>query len=457
MSANSVEPPAPLLTSTPSALKEKFKLFLLDVSQERLWFWGLRSGYSLLDQGLVSGSSFFLNIVLARWLIKDAYGSFAVCFASLLFLSGFHNVLLVEPMTVIGPSCYSDHLIEYFGSQLRVHMIIVVPLSVIVFTVGALLRFGAESLSRPVLSLGIALPFVLLLYLVRRMCYAVQNPLIAVQASGLYCFVLLAGVFYLGHLRDLTPSTSFLLMGAASLLPALFVLWRLGFHYYVILGDFSSSLSGTLLENWDYGKWLVLTTMFSWLLVQAQTFFAAFFLELSAAGVLRAMQIPSFFMSQLIAATMLLFLPSISVELGRGNISRLHKKTLLVAAVLLASGLMFVSLLYIFAVPIEQMLFHGKYASTAWLIPVLGLAPLFSGIAASLSLALRTLRKAKFELLSYVASATTAVLLAVSLMPHWGLTGAAISIVGGTATLALGVIFCYVKWGLNRQCAPREQ
>jgi len=111
---------------------------------------------------------------------------------------------------------------------------------------------------------------------------------------------------------------------------------------------------------------------------------------------------------------------------------------------------MFVSFLYIFAAPIEQMLFHGKYASTAWLIPILGLAPLFSGIAASLSLALRTLRKAKFELLSYVASATTAVLLAVSLMPHWGLTGAAISIVGGTATLALGVAFCYIKWGMAR-------
>src|ERR1700719_1599604 len=112
---------APSESLTPSGTEDRttLKVFSLEISQDRLWFWGLRSGLSLLDQGLFSGSSFLLNIFLARWLSKEAYGAFAVCFAGMLFLTGFHNVLLIEPMTVIGPSCYPDRLIRYFGAQLR--------------------------------------------------------------------------------------------------------------------------------------------------------------------------------------------------------------------------------------------------------------------------------------------------------------------------------------------------
>src|SRR5580693_5094418 len=66
--------------------------------------WGMRSALSLLDQGLTAGAGFGVNLLLARWMPAVAYGAFAVAYSGYVFVSGFHNVLLLEPMSVMGPS-----------------------------------------------------------------------------------------------------------------------------------------------------------------------------------------------------------------------------------------------------------------------------------------------------------------------------------------------------------------
>ena len=44
--------------------------------------WGAHISFSLVDQALFSGANFLLNILLARWLLPEAYGAFAVAFRS---------------------------------------------------------------------------------------------------------------------------------------------------------------------------------------------------------------------------------------------------------------------------------------------------------------------------------------------------------------------------------------
>ena len=195
------------LGASGSGARARLKVFALGIPQDRLWFWGRQSSLSFLDQGLFSGSSFLLNVFLARWLSKEAYGAFAVCFAGMLFLTGFHNVLLIEPMTVIGPSCYPDRLTGYFGAQLRTHFLLVGPLSLLALAVGGILMLGpARSVLTPaVASSAIGFPLILLFYLVRRMCYVVQNPMAAVRASAMYGVTLVLGAFALEHAQIAKP------------------------------------------------------------------------------------------------------------------------------------------------------------------------------------------------------------------------------------------------------------
>src|SRR5260370_9514861 len=119
----------------------------------RLRVWGWSSAMSLVDQGLTSGAGFGVNLLLARWMAPNVYGAFAVAFAGFLFASGFHNVLLLEPLTVLGPSRHARNLQAYFRSQIRVHGLLVGGLSAAGFLVagvfwpwgasGALSRVGA--------------------------------------------------------------------------------------------------------------------------------------------------------------------------------------------------------------------------------------------------------------------------------------------------------------------------
>jgi O-antigen/teichoic acid export membrane protein len=432
-----------------SGARAGIETFSPALSRSRLWFWGTRSALSVIDQGLLSGSSFLLNVALARALSKEGYGAFSVCFAVLLFVSGLHNVLVVEPTTVLGSSRYWNRLPEYFAGQLQVHLLVAVGLASLgmMAAVAEMLYQGGKPLLPATLALGIGLPLILLLFVVRRMCYVLQNPSLAAQASSLYCFTLMTGMLLLWRVGRLTSASAFLLMALGSLLASLFVMQRLSLSLRGLLAGGTVPLNELLRENWNYAHWLVLTSALSWMSVQMQAILTAGFLALPAAGALRAMQLPSLLMSQLIAATMLLLLPSMSQELGRGTSSRLHQKVVLVTAALTLFGIGFTAIVFLGSASLERLLFVGKYASVAWLMPLLCLAPVFTGLASGFSYALRALRKSKFEMLAYVVSAVVATGLALLLVPRWGLRGAAWSIVGGTAALAAAVVSCYLKWG----------
>jgi O-antigen/teichoic acid export membrane protein len=418
------------------------------LTASRLRVWGARTVLSLLDQGLTSGASFVANLLLARWLAPSSYGAFALAFAGFLLVTGFHNVIFLEPMTVYGASRYREEVSKYFAANLRAHMVVMGALSAAVSILGGIwLAWDPRSPLGPVIvAVGIGLPFLLLFWMARRMCYVMEDPKLAAGASGFYFVLLLGGMFALKVQGWVNPANTFLVMAGASLCAALAVFLCLSIPLH-ILGDAGHSVRELVRENWEYGHWLTLTNALSWITVQAQVFFVGAFLGLTGAGVLRAMQLPSLLMTQVIAATTLLFLPSLSRELGSGDIKRLREKAITSSTALATTGISLAAVLFLVAPALERFLFSGKYSSAAWLIPVLGLVPVFTGFSSFLSFVLRMCGRSQYELLAYVLSSVTAVLLAITLMPRSGLIGAAASVVGSTAVLSAAVWICYVTVG----------
>jgi O-antigen/teichoic acid export membrane protein len=425
-------------------------------SRSGLFRWGRQSAISLLDQGLTSAAAFGINVLLARWLPSGDYGAFAVVFAGCLFISGYHNVLLLEPLSVIGPSRYAAHLIEYFRAQVVLHFILIGILSAGMLIVGVFMSRIAprSSLASAALGGSLALPFLLLLWLARRMCYVAQRPAVAVVGSASHLCLIAAGMFLLHRFTHVSAFAAFLLVGCSSSLAACVVLIKLGLPKRGSVIQQKISWLAALQQNWIYGRWLTLTTLLSWVSVQAQVFLTASFLGLTSAGILRAMQLPSFAITQVISATTLLVLPSLARDLGQGNFSRLHRKAVLTSFFLTSVGILFAAFLFFFSGRFERVLYGERYKSFAWLIPLLALAPVFTGFCSSYSYALRALGKAKYELLAYVLSACTAVLTSVVLVPRWGLPGAITSIVLTTAVLAAAILAFYKRWGV---CHVRQE
>ncbi len=421
------------------------RLLGFELTANRVRTWGIKSGVSIVDQGLVSGAGFLLSFLLARWLSSEAYGAFAVAFATLLFLSGFHNVLLLEPMSVMGPARYSNQASAYLAAQLKIHKLLGSLLAGALLLTALLMKLleANRELAMATAASAFALPFFLMLWLVRRMAYMVQRPAIAGWASAGYFLLTLFGLLVLHTRNVLTPTTAFFVLGSAGLLSVALPLRQLG-----MLGARTvdpCSWRAVAQENWNYGRWLVLSTALFSVAAQIQTYLAAGFLGLGAAGIFRAMQVPSLMMTQIVIAVGLLVLPSMSYEFGLGQLAQLRKKAVLASAFVTLLALGYAAFLALFADSIEHLLYGGKYSGYVRLIPILGLVPVCTGLAIGFSMAVRASQKPHFDLVANAISAPAGLITAAVFIKLWGLNGAAFSVVAGFAAYA--AVFC---WSFTR-------
>src|SRR3989304_11758 len=123
-----------------------------------IWKWGKRVGFSILDQGLFSGSNFALNILLARWLSPEEYGAFAVSFSIMWILGGIQSSLIYEPMMVFGPIKFQGRLPNYIKQLSRLQLIINIPLSVLVVFASL---FMSAIIKTALIGMAITLPFIM--------------------------------------------------------------------------------------------------------------------------------------------------------------------------------------------------------------------------------------------------------------------------------------------------------
>src|SRR5215475_911641 len=83
--------------------------------------WATKGGLAIIDQALISGSNFLVGILLARWLVPETYGAYALAFSVFLLLSFVSQALLFEPMAVFSGSQYQKSMRGYFRSVLWIH------------------------------------------------------------------------------------------------------------------------------------------------------------------------------------------------------------------------------------------------------------------------------------------------------------------------------------------------
>jgi O-antigen/teichoic acid export membrane protein len=411
--------------------------------------WSLRGIAAVVDQGLYSSSNFILNILLARWLAPVEYGAFAVAFAIFLFLSGFHNALLLEPMSVLGPGRYSDRIDAYLLVQMCLHFALTLPLALLLALVGIILRasyLGDPWLVQALIGSGIALPFILLLWTVRRMFYILKRPAIAMFSSVLYVLFIGAGLWVMHSHNMVSLFTAFLWMGIASLLSSITIMgigsrWLVKYRHEALL-----PWNLILRDHWNFGKWILATAVLSVAVGQIQTFFLAGLLNLEAAGAFRAMQNFMLPIAQAVTAIAILGLPALAYDYGRGDLRSLRQKGLFITITLTGIAITYEILIWALAAPMERWFYGGKYASYAWLIPLLGLIPVFTAMATGLSLILRAIQKPQVYLITGIVSSVTGLFSALMLTSSLGVSGAALSLVLTYFSGLAITLYLYNRW-----------
>jgi O-antigen/teichoic acid export membrane protein len=414
----------------------------VDRRQYRNWLG--QGAFAIVEQGGFSASSFIVNVLLARWSSAAVYGSFAVAFTIFLILSGIHNAFVLEPMSVLGPARFGDRPHRYLLHQFAIHLKVTLPMAVAVLASALVIHLvqPRSPLAGAMLGMGLALPAILLIWTTRLAAYVVRRPPVALAQTALYGVVTVVGMVTLRLTGHASGQSAFLVIGLAAVIGS-WPAWRM-----LRLGAQSEAPAAPSPghDHWMFGRLVAVAGIIGNLGSQCQGFLVAVILDLSAAGQLRAVLLLSLPMAQVLNAVTTVALPRLSRLHGRGEDRELMRRSFLLAWALLPITIVFVVVLAVFSRPLETLLYHGRYATVAWLFPVAGLQVVFNALAIGPTLCLRATEQPRAYLIGGSVQAVVTITATFALGEAFGLAGVVAStVVFYAAGLATGY-FLYRKW-----------
>src|SRR5258708_1124631 len=272
--------------------------------------WITKGGLAIVDQGLISGSNFLIGILLARWLMPEAYGAFALAFSVFLLLSYVYQSFLAEPQAVFSGSAYSGSLRGYLKTLLGIHLILTgfgVVLLGGAAAIAAVLGKG-NGLPGALAGVAIASPCILFFWLMRRSFYMNMAPGPAAVGPFLYFVVVTEGLFFPSNRSLISPFSAYLLMAIGALGTGFYLLSQIN---KVLPPDTATppTKREAWHKHWEYGRWALAVSVVTWIPYYMYYPLVSAFGGMAQAGQLRALMNLSLPMEQSYTALSILFLP----------------------------------------------------------------------------------------------------------------------------------------------------
>lgn len=404
--------------------------------------------WAVTDQGLFAGSTFGLSVLLARWLAPTEYGAFAVAFAAFWMLSVLHTALLGEPMMVFGFGKYKECPLAYVGVILYGHLSlsIVGALPLLMAGLGFGL-FGMKPLSLALFGAGLAQPFILFNWLMRRACYVLRRIHLAASASALYTILLFAGTYILYVNAWLSTITAFASMALAGLVTGLWLV--VCFNVPLSIKD-SGLLREVATSHWVYGRWALPSALLAWLPMNLYYLLLPAWYGLESSAALRALMNLVAPMWQALWALSLVLLGTL-VESRHDN-EKFGRRIRMALVAFSLGAILYWGFLGTLHQPLVSWLYAGRYAEYARLLWILGLLPVLICITEVLSMALRALEYPNRMFWANLLSTIVTLTLGIAFVAAYGLTGAIVGMLLGFLTAAAVMV-----WMLNISRKPPKQ
>ncbi|MCA9470422.1 MAG: hypothetical protein MRJ96_14595 [Nitrospirales bacterium] len=411
----------------------------------KIKYWFTKISCGLLDQGFFVLSNVLLNVFLLRWLSPSDYASFTIAFAVFLLIAGFYNSLILEPMSVLGPSHYGSHLPEYVFVLLRLHVTLTLTLSSILgFSALAFFIVGSQ-LASTLLWLAATTPFILCVWFTRRVGYLFLMPVWSLIASSVYCVTLLTGVLGLFLHTTIIPGAVLLTMGCASI-TASCIVGVLIFNTYATQLNHAPHLrpQAVWTRHIEYGRWTIGSTIALWIGANAYIPVIALFLGNPQVAGFRAIQSLISPMNQCLATFSHVLLPYISrrcSEIGRKEVKEGARDLFLLNFCVASLFLLLLSNYGSYILPLLSG--QSFYVEYLWLLPYFILTGFLGIFVQSSVVLLMAIQRPDLIFLGRSTGALVSLICSLLLGWHYGMAGIAMSMTIGS--IAEGIVLYLVK------------
>ena len=414
--------------------------------------WSSRGILAILDQGLISGSNFLVAILLARWLTPQQYGSYALAFEIFLLLAALYGALVLEPMSVFGPSVYSGNIISYLGGLVRIHCVLSVLMMAALFATAAALHSArpASFLPNALVGIGVATPCLLLFWLARRGFYIMFLPQKAVLGACIYSALVVTGLALLYKFRSLSPFSAFLLLAAGAIATGPLMLRWLkagvvqtgpGFHLMDIVS-----------RHWIYGRWAVANSVVMWCSLAIYYPLLGSIFTLAEAGKFKALMNLASPIGQAFVAISLLGLPVASRAHHReGGIAGriVGRLTLLYVG----GTCLYWAVLLLLRGPIVHHLYGGRYLQAMNLLPWVALGSILRISGTAQTLVLKAMHSPAKAFVAYSSACVVAITVGVPCTRWFGLRGALFAWILSSAAALIGAVLMLRRESRRSQIA----
>jgi O-antigen/teichoic acid export membrane protein len=412
-----------------------------------------KGGTAFVDQGLISGSNFLISILLARWLMPEQYGAYAVGFGIFVLSAIIYQSLVLEPMTVFGSSSYRSCLRKYLRSLLSIHFPFCLPISAVLILWAALAgRSGhSVSLASALVGVAIAAPCVLVFWFARACFYVKLSPGPAATGAMFYSALVLSALYVVYRRGFLSPLVAFLLMaGAATATAILLLLWL---RLTLETGDPAPRAPDTWRRHWNYGRWALASCFAGWIPVYIYYPLLGSFAGMAQSGELRALMNLTLPLQQVQAAMSLLLLPyaaGIRAERGSQAAQSLSTK---ITFFTVTAAVLYWSILILVEKRVFHLLYSDRYLEVAHLLPLVALGSIFCGAAFGPGIILRALEAPALLFAAFGSATAISLLIGIPATRWFGISGA---IWGGNVAGAASflMVLLALRYKLRDQTRP---
>jgi len=209
-----------------------------------------KSGLSVFEQAVVSGTSFATSVLLGRCASRDELGIYYLALSIIFFARGIQEQLVTAPYMIYCCRREGEALAEYAGSALlhQCGMMLITALVLSGMLALGLTPHGAEA---SFWLLVLAAPLLLMREFIRQICFAHLDLRGAIALDISVSLLQLGAMLGLAALGRLTVTATIAILSVASGLPA--VIW-LAAKRQPMVGRLRAAVRD-LAHNWPFARW----------------------------------------------------------------------------------------------------------------------------------------------------------------------------------------------------------
>lgn len=391
-----------------------------------------KSGLSVFDQAVVSGTSFATSVLLARCVAREELGIYYLALSVYYFVRGIQEQIVSAPYMIYCSRRRDQELAEYAGSAL-VHQCGVVIVTAIALLAATLSGLAPPGIEKAFWLLLLAAPPLLIREFVRQMSFAHLDLRRAIGldiSAAVLQLVILAILAATGRLN--VTST----VAALAICSGVPTIGWLATRRQPMVGRLAAAMRDWT-HNWTFSRWALASQLLAnttpyvmpWVVVlthgEAQT------------GMFGACSTLVGLSSTFLQGLCNFLSPRAAQAFARGGLTEL-RTVLVQTAALFAATLGVLSLgAFLFGDTIAVLLYGPQFAGTGLVIGVLSLSVLANSFGVTAGNGLWAMERPRANFVADLAALIIVIATTALLVPRFGPLGAAIATLAGTASDAL--------------------